>query len=76
MIETILKLIVLIVSILLVILILVQIPEENVGLSGFATKTSIVGSPSSFQKRLNLVIGFGVVIYLVIALTLNLIFQK
>ena len=67
-----LKLIGIIVSILLIIVIFLRTPQENVGLSSFATKTDILGSPSSAERFLNVLTVLGILIYFGIALTLNL----
>ena len=67
-----LKLIGFIVSILLIIIIFLRVPKENVGLSSFATKSDILGSPSSAERFLNIVTVFGILVYFGIALTLNL----
>ena len=67
-----LKLIGFLVSILLIIIIFLRTPQENVGLSSFATKTDILGSPSSAERFLNVLTIFGILIYFGIALTLNL----
>jgi len=67
-----LKIIGFIVSILLIIIIFLRTPKENVGLSSFATKSDILGSPSSAERFLNVLTVFGILIYFGIALTLNL----
>ena len=67
-----LKLIGFIVSILLIIVIFLRTPQENVGLSSFATKSDILGSPSSAERFLNILTIFGILVYFAIALTLNL----
>ena len=67
-----LKLIWFIVDILLIILIFFRMPQENVGLSSFATKSNILGSPSSAERFLNILTVFGILIYFSIALTFNL----
>ena len=67
-----LKLIGFIVSILLIIIIFLRTPKDNVGLSSFATKSDILGSPSSAERFLNVLTVFGILIYFGIALTLNL----
>ena len=67
-----LKLIEFIVSILLIIIIFLRTPQENVGLSSFATKSDILGSPSSAERFLNLLTMVGILIYFGIALTFNL----
>ena len=67
-----LKLIGVIVSILLIIVIFLRTPQENVGLSSFATKSDILGSPSSAERFLNILTVFGILVYFGIALTFNL----
>ena len=61
-----------IVSIFLIIIIFLRIPKENVGLASFATKSDLLGSPSSAERSLNILTGFGIFIYLGIAVGLNL----
>ena len=67
-----LKLIGFVVSLLLIIIIFLRTPKDNVGLSSFATKSDILGSPSSAERFLNILTTFGILIYFGIALTLNL----
>lgn len=67
-----LKLIGFIVSIFLILIIFLRTPKESVGLSSFATKTDILGSPSSAERSLNILTAVGILIYFVIALVLNL----
>ena len=67
-----LKLIGFIVSILLIIIIFLRIPKENVGLSSFATKSDVLGSPSSAERFLNILTVVGILIYFGIAITFNL----
>jgi preprotein translocase subunit SecG len=62
-----------IISIFLIIIIFLRMPQENVGLSSFATKSDLLGSPSSAERSLNILTGFGILIYLGIALQLNFI---
>ena len=66
-----LKLIGFIISILLIGVIFLRTPQENVGLSSFATKSDILGSPSSAERFLNILTGSGIIIYFSIALILN-----
>jgi preprotein translocase subunit SecG len=61
------------ISICLIIIIFLRIPQENVGLTSFATKSDIFGSPSSAQRFLNLLTAFGILIYVGIAIQLNFI---
>ena len=67
-----LKLFGLIVSILLIGIIFLRIPQENMGLASFATKSDLLGSPSSAQRYLNILTAFGILVYLGIAIQLNL----
>jgi preprotein translocase subunit SecG len=66
-----LKLIGFFISILLIIVIFLRTPQENVGLSSFATKSDLLGSPSSAERLLNILTAFGILIYLGIAIKLN-----
>nr|YP_010516785.1 preprotein-translocase subunit g [Haslea pseudostrearia]UXN44567.1 preprotein-translocase subunit g [Haslea pseudostrearia] len=59
------------ISILLILIILLRMPRESVGLSSFAMKSDLLGSPGSAERFLNFLTGFGIVIYLGIALQLN-----
>lgn len=65
-----LKLFGFLVSIFLIVIIFLKIPQENVGLASFATKTDLLGSPSSAQRSLNIVTGIGVLVYVAIAIKL------
>jgi preprotein translocase subunit SecG len=67
-----LKLFGLIVSILLIGIIFLRIPQENMGLASFATKSDLLGSPSSAQRSLNILTAFGILVYFGIAIQLNL----
>jgi preprotein translocase subunit SecG len=48
-----------IVSIFLIVIIFLRMPQENVGLASFATKSDLLGSPSSAQRSLNILTAFG-----------------
>jgi preprotein translocase subunit SecG len=61
-----------IVSIFLIVIIFLRMPQENIGLASFATKSDILGSPSSAQRSLNILTAFGILIYFIIAIGLNL----
>jgi len=63
-----------IINIFLILIIFLRMPNESAGLSSFATKSDLLGSPSSAQRSLNILTAFAVVIYLIIALKLNLNF--
>ena len=62
-----------IISILLIIIIFLRMPQENVGLSSFATKSDLLGSPSSAERSLNILTAIGIFIYLAIAVQLNFV---
>ena len=61
-----------IVSILLIGVIFLYVPQESVGLSSFATKSNLLGSPSSARRLLNILTAIGILIYFGIAVKLNL----
>jgi len=67
-----LKLLGIITSLFLIIIIFLRIPQENVGLASFATKSNLLGSPSSAQRFLNILTVFGILIYFGVAIQLNL----
>jgi preprotein translocase subunit SecG len=60
------------VSFFLIGIIFLRIPQESVGLSSFATKSNLLGSPRSAQRFLNILTAFGILIYVGIAIKLNL----
>jgi len=62
-----------IISIFLIVIIFLRIPQENSGLASFATKTDLLGSPSSAQRSLNILTAFGILIYFGVAVQLNII---
>ena len=68
-----LKLFGFIVCIFLIVIIFLRIPQENMGLASFATKSDLLGSPSSAQRSLNIFTAFGIVIYFGVAIQMNLI---
>lgn len=67
-----LKLFLLALSIFLIPIIVLRIPQENVGLASFATKSNLLGSPSSAQKFLNILTAFGILLYFILAIVANL----
>jgi len=58
-------------SILLIFLVFLRMPQENIGLSSFANKSDILGSPTSAQKSLNIVTTILTLIYFIMAFLLN-----
>ena len=67
-----LKIIGFLTSLLLIIIIFLRTPQENSGLSSFASKSSLLGSPGSAERSLNVLTIIGILIYFSIALKLNL----
>ena len=67
-----LKIIKTFISIFLIAIIFLQIPQENVGLASFTTKSNLLGSPSSAQRFLKILTGVSILIYFGIAFQLNL----
>ena len=61
------------ISLFLIGIIFLRIPQENVGLTSFATKSNLLGSPSSAQRFLNILTIVGICIYLGIAFQINLL---
>jgi len=61
-----------IISTLLIIIIFLRMPQENIGLASFATKSDILGSPSSAQRSLNILTVIGILGFFAIAIQLNL----
>lgn len=58
-------------SLFLILIIFLRMPQENIGLSSFANKSDIFGSPSSTQRTLNYITGISVLTYLLLAFYLN-----
>ena len=68
-----LKLVGFFISILLIGIIFLRVPQESVGLSSFATKSDIFGSsPSSAERTLNILTAIGILMYFIVAIQLNL----
>ena len=61
------------VSLFLIVIIFLRIPQESVGLSSFATRSNVLGSPRSAQRFLNILTFVGIFIYLIIAFQINLL---
>jgi len=66
-----LKFIWLIVDIFLILLILIRIPN-NAGLTSFATKSNLLGSPNSAERFLNNLTWFLIMCYFILAIKFNL----
>ena len=67
------KLVEVFVSFLLIFIIFLRIPQENVGLASFTTKSNLLGSPNSAQRFLNILTGVCIIVYFVTAIQLNLL---
>jgi preprotein translocase subunit SecG len=67
----ILKLFGFLVSIFLIVIIFLRVPQESMGLASFATKSDLLGSPSSAQRLLNIFTGLGIFVYFGIAIQMN-----
>jgi protein translocase SecG subunit len=57
-------------SIFLIVIIFLRAPQ-NSGLASFATKSNLLGSPSSAERTLNNLTILAITLYLVIAIKLN-----
>jgi protein translocase SecG subunit len=57
-------------SVFLIFIIFIRTPQNN-GLASFATKTNILGSPSSAERFLNNLTALGIAIYLILAIQFN-----
>jgi protein translocase SecG subunit len=66
------ELLLVILSIFLIAIIFLRLPQESSGLSSFATKSSFLGSPSSAQKFLNILTAFAIFLYFLLAIKGNL----
>ena len=60
------------VNVLLIAIIFLRLPKENVGLASFADKSNLLGSPSSATRFLDILTASGILIYFVLAIQLNL----
>ena len=54
----------------LIFIVFIRTPQNN-GLASFATKTNILGSPSSAERFLNNLTAVGIFIYLFLAIQFN-----
>jgi len=63
------------ISFFLITIIFLRMPQESIGLTSFATKSTLLGSPSSAQKSLNILTAFGILLYLILAVVSNISYQ-
>ena len=61
----------LILSLFLILIIFLRMPQETIGLSSFANKSDVLGSPSSAQRALNSITAVGVFVYVLLAFAFN-----
>jgi len=66
------KFIAIFINLFLILIIFLRIPQNNIGLSSFATKTSLLGSPRSAERFLNILTYLGILSYFIIAIQMNL----
>ena len=62
-----------IVSFFLIGIIFFRGSQGDAGLSSFATKTDVLGSPRSARRVLNILTAIGILLYISIAIQLNLL---
>ena len=62
-----------IVSFFLIFIIFIRIPEDSTGLASLPFKTGFLGSPRSARSLIDLATSVAIVLYLIIALQLNLV---
>ena len=60
-----------IISLFLILIIFLRMPQDTAGLSSFANKSDVLGSPSSAQKTLNIITAIAVFVYVLLAFLLN-----
>ena len=60
------------ISLFLIFVILIRIPQDSVGLSSFANTSNLLGSPGSAQRFLDILTVSTIVMYFLIAFQLNI----
>ena len=68
-----LKFVTILISLFLIIIIFLRMPDEIVGLASFANKSNLLGSPSAARRFLNILTGLGIIVYFGLAIQLNLL---
>jgi len=63
-------------SLLLIVLILVRIPEKSAGLASFANTSNLFGSPGQTERSLDKIMTVGIVLYLLICFFLDIIINS
>lgn len=59
-------------SLFLIAIIFLRMPKENTGLTSFANKSDILGSPTTAEKTLNIITTLSVIGYVVFAFKLDI----
>lgn len=67
-----LKILGFITRVFLIFVIFIRVPEDSAGLAGFSSKTGFLGSPRSARRLIDLATAAAIIVYLIIALKLNL----
>ena len=67
-----LKLFLFVISFFLITIIFLRVPQENIGLASFATKSTLLGSSSSAQKFVNILTAFAILLYFILAIVSNI----
>ena len=67
-----LKIIGFFISFVLIIIIFLRTPQESSGLTSFASKSNLLGSPGSAERSLNILTIVAILIYFSIAIKLNI----
>ena len=67
-----LKIIGFFISLVLIIIIFLRTPQESSGLTSFASKSNLLGSPGSAERSLNILTIVAILIYFSIAIKLNI----
>ena len=60
------------ISLFLIFVILIRIPQDSVGLSSLANTSNLLGSPGSAQRFLDILTVSAIVMYFLIAFQLNI----
>lgn len=60
------------ISLFLIVIVLLRLPDADAGLASFTAKSDVLGSPSSAKRFLDILTASGILLYLLIALQLNL----
>lgn len=59
-------------SLFLIAIIFLRMPKENTGLTSFANKSDILGSPTTAEKTLNIITALSVIGYVIFAFKLDI----